>query len=164
MFCFLRQTKRNFVNLSISFKNYRKLLILTQITNECLQYYALWVQSFVMFWAIISTAIVMQTDIRSEMEFYELLLLTAIILELYLVFFVVGYSFPGQANRKSRKIKGGLQNKLIGGYLGKVDRKILRSLRDVKIRFGSVNFYAAMTPLVIVKFVLEKSIKIMLLL
>ncbi len=174
----IRKTKDESTSLWKSFKEYRKLLILHQIINDCLQYYAMWIQVLVMTWVIISTAIVFQSDIRQNMEVYELVFFIATILDLYLVFFVVGYSFPGQANRMSKKCKGIWKRRRIdqvkrsfmietGGNIvneGKLIKRIISSFGDVRIRFGRVNFYGPVTPLVTVQFVVQKSIKLMLVL
>ncbi len=112
------------------------------------------------------------------MEVYELVFLIATILDLYLVIFVVGYSFPGQANRMSKKCKGIWNRRRIEQVKildvvekarnvvneRKLAKRIMLSFGEVRIRFGRANFYGPVTPLVIVQFVVQKSVKLMLVL
>lgn len=115
-----------------------------------------------------STSIVNDPSVRETMQTSEWFILTGMIIEVYVIFFLLGYRFPGQANEKSKLIKQIWKRQVIlsstKGCQRKIDRKHIRCFQNVKIMFGGMNFYGRMTSLVVVHFVIEKSIRVMLLL
>lgn len=164
---FYRQTKR-YRPILFTFGMYRKLQVFSAITNQCLKDYTLAFQVFLMSWVIMTTSILIDQTIRDTMQTFEIVLLTGIILEVYTIGFLTGYRFPGQANEKSKVIKQIWKRHVIysstKGKQRKIEKTTIKSFQDIKIMFGSVNFYEKMTSLVIVNFVIEKSIRVMLLL
>lgn len=119
-----------------------------------------------MVWAIIGTSVIVNPTTREILPFEFTFVFIIILGEIY-GFFIVGYIFPGQALCASRATKQQWRKSIIKnqGLCDKAyQRKLFRACSDVKLRFGSVNYYGRTTALVVVQFVIEKSLKVMLLL
>lgn len=131
--------------------------------------------AFLMSWVVVTTALIGDSRIRNSLEHQELYMCFFLVSEIY-IFFVVGYSFPGQAHVISKRIRAKWSKRLAvqvqssksnGSSFNKfgsaLDRRMIRSFSDIKLRFGSVNFYGRITALVVVQFIVERSLKLMLL-
>lgn len=187
-FSVFRKARNSDFALIQSYKLYRRLLVITSVINECFQNdFAIWIMTSLMAWVVVASAIISDSKVREILTTQEFCMTVFILCEIY-TFFVVGYTFPGHAHVLSKRVKLKwtkhltTQQKFINirgksgdevvyimgspscrGGGAALDRRIIRSFHDVKIRFGSVNFYGRMTALVVTQFVVEKSLKLMLL-
>ncbi len=124
----------------------------------------------VMISAIIGTAILINSEISASIPLQEYLMLSLLISEMY-IFFLIGFTFPGQANYFSVKIKKVWKSRqmfYVSNHSScsldiRIEARFIRSCPIIKIRFGSDNYYDRMTALVVTNFEIQKSLKLMLL-
>lgn len=121
---------------------------------------------YVMISTIIGTAILVHSEISAYIPSEDFLMLGILISEMYM-FCLIGFTFPGQANLFSSKIKKVWKSRQICyAFQHSLDirkeNRFIISCPSIKIRFGSNNFYDRMTALVVTNFEIQKSLKLML--
>lgn len=147
-----------------SFFAYRRLQVLTCLTNQCFQdRFAICTKMFVMSMACITGTVSLSPKIREAISLLELLFAGVNCVEVYCIM-IFGYAFPGMANRKSGELKVRWRKHIWQDRRKCTawERRMLWSCQDIRIRFGSVNYYEKATSLVIVQFTLEKTMGLML--
>lgn len=160
------RAKKDKEPIATTFMAYRRLQVFTGVINESFQLYAIHLKVICMVWAVLTTVLVTQEHIRTAMSPPKLALSIFQIAECYVIF-IFAYTFPGRAHWKSRKVKKLWQRKLVLTRFQvnvNIWKRHIQSAPEIKIRFGSVNYYGRMTSLNVVQFVVEKSLKLMLLL
>lgn len=146
--------------------NYRKLLIRVELVNTCYQrIVAITVKLILMPVSVVFGAVLIK--LRNSTSFDVVFILGYLLISCYFAM-SFGYYFPGRANSISKRIIPQWKSDLVLSFQRernefKVTQKVLNSLQQVKIRFGSVSFYERGTSIVIVNFLLEKTISLALL-
>lgn len=151
---------------TLSWEHYQKLQIVTRLVNECFQdEYAIGIMASLMCWAVLATSVILSPNMRSILPGEFILVFVLLLFEIY-AFFVIGYTFPGKALCASRATKNHWKMFVDfrqNGANEQYQKRKVRACADIKLRFGSVNYYGRMTALAVVQFVIEKSLKVMLL-
>ncbi len=135
------------------------------MVNECFQDdYAIGIMMALMSWCLVATACLVHPGIRGVVPKVQFYMLVLIICEIY-AFFIIGYTFPGQAPYLSKVIKSKWYKCLVHtpGYRPCYSKRVA-SIQDIRLKFGCVNYYAQVTPLVVLQFEMEASTNMMLLL
>lgn len=114
-----------------------------------------------MAWTVLTSCMLLNPVTREIIPVSHFYLFLVFLGEMY-AFFVIGYTFPGQTFVYSKNIRNSWKQNLgKRGYKGK--QQLAKSCGDIKVRFGSVNYYGRLTALIVLQFVIEKSLKLVLL-
>lgn len=145
-------------------QRYQQIQIYTKMTNECYQQrVALPLKITVMTFAILLGVVLMDNGLRATAGMDAIILCAYTMVNLD-AFLAVGYSFPGLANFTSTKILEGFRLHLtMGKSTVSKFRKTIRSFKDVRIGFGGVNYYEKNTAINILKFMIETTANLVLL-
>lgn len=143
-----------------------QLLILVSLTNSCFQsYVAVFVKTESMTVCIVSGAVLLNSTYRANLSTPIVLLMLYLTVTMYIVM-AFGYYFPGLANHITAKMIMKMRIGVVESQSQK-ERKLARrriaAVQTIRIRFGAVNYYERGTSLVIVNFLLEKTISLSLL-
>lgn len=149
-----------------SVRSYKRILVLTTITNDAFKDdtsvgYKLCGMSISAGIALVQVNYKLNKVISTP----AMSMLDYIFLQWYCTF-LLGYGVPGQANQNSKKIKAVWKQCSIRGDQSGIQLKrhgVNGRIPDIRLQFGSVNYYEANTPLNIVHFVMDKTASILLL-
>ncbi len=156
--------------LNRSMQMYRVLQVHTRLINHTFQNkLALPLKVTLMFCTVLLGTVLLNTGLRHTLSTTSFLLSLCISCNLY-IFMSIGYSFPGRANRSSRIvinlwkniISGEMHYRQISKRTSKQYRMYIKSCKDLRIYFGAMNYYESGTALKLLKFVLEATINLVL--
>lgn len=151
----------------LSIEMYRRLQILVRLTNDCYQNTtAVYLMNSAITLGCVCGAIMLDSRIRSHLYFSEQFYCVALLTLCYIIF-LFGYAFPGWANENSKEAKkiwaGQLSEERGGRKCIAWKRRFVRSCQDIRLCFGSVNYFEATTNLVIIQFVMDNTVTLLLL-
>lgn len=164
------QKPNSFYSFHNGIQQYRQLEIYTKLINSCFENVAFPVKIVYITLGILLGVVICQPKIRAATSITSFGFCFYIYV-CVLFFLTVGYYFPGQCNETSRKIHRACKREM--AYLLKVsvvtrhDRRVSRMMiqacKDMRIRFGSSNYYERNTALNIFNLLIEKTVTLVLL-
>lgn len=157
--------------LKLLILEYNQIQLYTKIINSCFQNsVALPVTMTVMLFGILLGTVALDEQLRSSAS------IDAFVLSVYTVInmdFIsaVGFYIPGLLNARSQSIINTWKTEMVtiikgNTYSRKTTReiqRIIRAIRDVRIYFGKLNFYEKNTCITILKFMVETTVNLVLL-
>lgn len=153
-----------------TFQTYRKLEVFTCLTNECFQNtLAIWLMLWHIVIICLTNVMLFKGRIRERLHILQKIQSGVLSLTICAVF-LIGYGFSGQANAKSKMIKKLWKRRVISCKQNRggkrelmIKRKIIAACQDIRIRFGSLNYFEKTTGLIVIHFVVEKTAGLLLL-
>lgn len=147
--------------------NYNRLKLFVGLTNDCFQdLIAFPIKIALMFVGVGDVLILIHQRFRSTAETFVLMFALYAAINIYLIM-IFGYTFPGQVNVRSRKLKKSwicwMSKNQKCRHRVLEFRRIIRASMDLRIGLGSSNYYKRITALELVNFLLEKTVSLSLL-
>lgn len=161
---------RNAANLpsDSSIDMYRRLQIFVRLTNNCYQNTTtVYILNSGIILCCLCGASMLADRVRAHLHFSEQFFCVVLIVLCYIIFHF-GFGFPGQANGNSKVVKeiwkGQLSIKGAQSVQGLVwKRKFIKSCPDIRVYFGSANYFEETTGLAVIKFVIDNTVTLLLL-
>lgn len=150
---------------------YKQLQLYAKLVNYCFQHaLALPVKVVLLTLAILLATVALNERLRSSSATEVLVLGEFTLLNLY-VLLAIGYSFPGMLNTNSKVILQKWQTIVSTGFTGKSRllvlkremSRIIKACAPVKVGIGSSNYYEKQTALVIMRFLIDSTVNLVLL-
>lgn len=169
--------RKNYANISQSsqklkqsFLEYRKIVIHTEMVNSCFKNsVALPYKTTAIIFAVLMGTVALNSGLRDSSNLSVFVMAVYAVVNLTL-FLAVGYSIPGIVNAVSKNIKVGW-SKIIARRVNRnvCSLKMLRELRqdakanrDIRIYFGDLNYYERDTGVNILRFMIDSTIGLVL--
>ncbi len=150
-------------NLLKSLQQYKQLDLLATLSNNCFKKaIALPFQIMVFSTAIFLGVNIFHPGIRATTSNVGIAFCSYTLLYIYLVL-IIGYSYPGRVHHISQNLRHVWKKIIWSNRLLMKHRRSVFACKDIRIHFGSVNFYERGTTLVLLNFITEKTISMVLL-
>lgn len=135
--------------------------------NHCFQDdYAIGILVAMMAWAVIAASILVNPRSREILPAEFQCSFLMVLFEMY-TFFAVGCGYLGKAFTASVRTRQlwyqAIKHTTGTGFRRTIVKRSIWACGDVKVRFGSVNYYDRLTALIVLQFQIEKTLSLLLL-
>lgn len=132
------------------------------LVNICFQQkLALWFKVLIMFHTIITGAMILQSEWRTSLSMPRLVACIYVWIAMNIVM-AAGFYFPGKANETSRKLLKACELQFQASP-GSVLQSQEKSLKEIRIHIGTVNYYERDTALNLMDFLVGQTKSLVLL-
>lgn len=146
--------------LSESFVFYNQIQVFAGLVNDCFrEYMSFPILVDLMICSMVHTIVLVHKSLRSTTS-TPILLYLIVVVVLCCILMAFAYALPAQANEMSKQTQGVWKSLIFEENIHRKARKeyyrIVLKSQDIRIGFGTFNYFEKLTPLVICNFLLEK--------